>query len=95
MNCDVTISRWLARHRRPTVYMTLGLVAVTGGAFVAARMSRNSFDRSPSSSGYAQVRAFNAITIGTGSAALASVGASVASYFLSDRTGIICHEVPR
>lgn len=95
MNCDVTISRWLARHRRAGVYTTLGLVAATGIAFAVATTSRNSFDQSPSRSSYDHVGLFNAITIGTGSASLASLGATVVGYFSSDTTGITCREGPR
>lgn len=92
MSCNVTLSRWLARHKRAGVYATLSLAAASGVAFAAAKMSQSSFDQSPTRSSYDHVGLFNAITIGTGGAGVASLGATIVGYFLSDTTAITCRE---
>lgn len=95
MSCDVTMSRWLARQRRKGLYTTIGLGIVTVAALVVAKTSHDSFGQSPSRSSYDDLRLFNGIAIGTGSAALATAAATVVGHFSSDRTGITCRRDQR
>jgi hypothetical protein len=92
MSCNVTLSWWLARHKRAGVYVTLSLAALTGVVFAMAKTSQSSFEQSPSRTSYDHVGLFNAITIGTGGAGVVSLGATVTGYFLSDTTSITCRE---
>jgi len=95
MDCDVAVSRWLARHKRAGLYTTIGLGIATGISLAMTWRFQNSFEQSPSRSSYDNVGLFNTITIGTGSAAVASLGATVIGYFSSETSGITCREGQR
>jgi hypothetical protein len=98
MVCDVNwvsdFDAFASRHRKTTLGIALGLAAVGVAATVTAFKARDSFNASPSSSSYDQVRTYNAVALSTYGAAIGVGAFSGYGFWRSGRVqGIACERV--